>query len=201
MAYMEGLRFGSGVVRDLFRDASSESKDEREWQARLASGSQARADKMAELKAAKEKQRYEEFESGVRMDQAQGKQSWEMTLGARKQTEDERHNKAMEWRPVGGRGVGGLSSTVMTPAQATSAIREIQMRYPRKAGQEMPELGDDDFMRVEELKAIQTPGYKAQSRSAKPPTWWQRNAPEALGGMPAASAPSLTPGARSALGL
>lgn len=199
MAYMEGLRFGRSVVKDLFSDAQQEGQQEREWQARLAAGSQARADKMAELQAAKEKQRYEEFESVVKMGQAQRKASWEMALGARKQTEDERHNRAMEGRPVGG--AGGLSSKVMTPAQATAAIREIQMRYPRKAGKDLPDLNEADFLRVEELKAIQTPGYKAQTRASKPPTWWQRNAPEALGGTPAASAPSLTPGARAALGL
>lgn len=200
-AYLEGLRTGDQMAQGGF----DEFRRAKEWQARLAEGAAMRAEKVASAQAAREKQRFEEHEAGVKADQAAGKQSYDEQLGKAKLAEEVRHNKAMEAvygdrtdKMGGGRG-GSIASKVMTPAQATAAIREIQMRYPRKAGQDLPELGEADFLRVEELKAIQTPGYKPQPFAGPQPSWWQKAGKALLGGAPAQS--ELSPGARAAMGL
>lgn len=194
--YLEGLRVGAQFAQDGF-DAYDR---ERAWQEKLAEGSRERADKLAALEAAKAKQRYEQFESGVKMDQEAGQASYEQALSLRKQKEVERHNLATENISRKSAGNRSLSSTVMTPAQATAALAEIYDRYKVKPGAAV-QLSEPDFLRAEELKAIQTPGYKPQAAPAAQPTWWQNMGRALLGGGAPPEAAALSPGARAAMGL
>jgi hypothetical protein len=171
-SFAEGASLGAQIVNRGF----DQYWQQRDYSDRLAQRAEERAYRTSQAKNAQD---YRMGELGVQMARAKDTADYRTSeLGMRKSHYDA---EKAHWDKLealagqhGGRGAGGP----LSPAQATSALGEIDRIYSRK---DAPAMDKDTWNRREQLKSIQLPGYTPKPFTEEEPHPWLKKL-SAMGG-------------------